>query len=1823
MPLTDEELEQRFSGAYAFGDAQTPDVSASAAPAAPAASAAPATDDPFARFEGAYSFGQSTTEDDYDTGIGYAFMRGIERLASLPDVAQGDYEELAEHNRAMEKWRMSDEDAAKLEEIRNTEGFWNKTGELLMNPRLVLQTVSESLPMMAAPIVGALGGGLAGGAATASPIGAAGGAIVGGGLGSYFTEYYASVGEYFGEHGVDMRDAAQLKRAFQDTTLMAGAREHARKRGVPIAVFDALSMGLAGRIAKPVSKMVGKVTGGRRIGAGYASELGMQAGFGMAGEAGAQISSEGEITDELDVIMEGLAELAPGIVEAGVTGYVDRKAEARKAGVQDPKTSPLAALDQPAPNSPYRAIAETDIDPQTGKPVAIDPMEQLGDQLYEDLGEEGPNTPRPDELETMLNDLGEQLTQDLATQEGIEEAERDAQGKRNMQMVELEQTRDAQIEKQGALEEARKQQEIEQAYRDREIADIEGPEPTESEMVSPEGVPFEGEPVDVSGAQPATEGQILPEGVNPVGGRPLTTSLGEALRGAGIAPPDDDGPSGGGGAPAAPQRGPDASAAEIEAAERLQVEEEDRQFREEDRAEREAIQDEAGPTTVEPDATHADIPFFEEKPKPAVEWADERLADPEAHKGLDQMTGETLKGGGITLVESEEIGETYSHRTKSQNPPWMQSIIAEENVGRKAVLTAVEKAKAGKRLGAKQKRIIKAMLDEWDAPRKYASPEEAEMAGAVDIEPEQTAAPALDQVTPYRVPDKTGRWFWRGQMDGNFAILQKGEQKELVKPADLIVYEDEQVDAFGEGNKTDLAIRERERKQAEKEAKAPAADMNVEGDIFTGTGAASAIAKQDEEQAAAQVDVEEQTGPTLTPRAASSEELDTLADETNDLIEQFAQIGEKNLGMDQSEIVGGISKLKLHDHPRAAEIEAKARAVLTGDTAGGSTPPGDFVIDEDKFNEEGPDTNERVFSEIPPIDTKKRVAIDTKLKREGNKFITPEEAEERISEWEDNALRQGKDSRETSHRGPQAHKDNFNRVIISLFDTTGKWANPYALAGYDVRALDIKDGIDVTDFSVQFMDEMFGNFDGKEIYGIIAACPCTTFSNSSTRWRRSDLPADHPQNRHENADPEYSRKWIEEMWGKKAAEAVDENGDPLYATPHDYAIALVHKTMQTLEYFRPKFWAVENPEGRIEKEAGMPGPWRTGFQPSNFGDPYTKRTLLWGNFNDDLPTANVDPVEGSKMHKMSPSEGRAAQRSETPEGFALAFFQANNYLDTDPLERTKADYWYVEGAVEEAFRAGITEDEFRSKIYLDDSYEPEDIEGTRQAIRDLIEGKGEPPTTPGTPPTTPTTPAPPTTPVPSEADIDAAAAEAVPDEATDAQKEAGNYKKGHLKIGGLDVTIENPVGTVRHGNLKLKDHYGYIKRTVGNDGDQVDVFINSKAQEDWTGDVYIVDQIFPEVGGFDEHKVMFGYNNLMDARRAYKRNFNKDWKGAAAVTKMTLDEFKSWLAEPGANKKPASLSPVTAEGRKALEKHNKDLRYSAGKDLLNAPTNQWIEKVLEGGDVKMGNIPDTVPLNVAVSQLLEMEAQREGAPAAPAKPSHDAIAAAVKPVEERLPGAPVTLLHNYKQAPEPVVKAMEAQNMTHAKAVYDPATGDIFMFSDQIESISEATRTTLHEKTHRGLRVAFGNRLNPLLDDVFKNVSEKRQADMQTIADEYGLDPGKLEDRRTMAEELLTHMAETDPQSGMVKRAVAVIRKILRELGIVEGWTDNDIHALIREAQGAISRNRPTNLKGVTIEEEVIVEGSEEVYVVEQDADVVLTGMNQRIEICKKLRTCL
>lgn len=172
----------------------------------------------------------------------------------------------------------------------------------------------------------------------------------------------------------------------------------------------------------------------------------------------------------------------------------------------------------------------------------------------------------------------------------------------------------------------------------------------------------------------------------------------------------------------------------------------------------------------------------------------------------------------------------------------------------------------------------------------------------------------------------------------------------------------------------------------------------------------------------------------------------------------------------------------------------------------------------------------------------------------------------------------------------------------------------------------------------------------------------------------------------------------------------------------------------------------------------------------------------------------------------------------------------------------------------------------------------------------------------------------------TQQDIENARAE-VEQNPTEAQKEAGNYKKGHVKVDGFDITIENPKGSVRSGkdadgkewSVTMNNDYGYIRGTEGVDGDHIDVFLSDNPE---SGDVFVIDQVNPD-GTFDEHKVMYGFKSALAAKRAYMANYSKDWTGLGNITRVSKEEFKKWVNSSRRKTKPfAEYKNVKGETQK-------------------------------------------------------------------------------------------------------------------------------------------------------------------------------------------------------------------------------------------------------------------------------------------------------------------
>jgi hypothetical protein len=187
-------------------------------------------------------------------------------------------------------------------------------------------------------------------------------------------------------------------------------------------------------------------------------------------------------------------------------------------------------------------------------------------------------------------------------------------------------------------------------------------------------------------------------------------------------------------------------------------------------------------------------------------------------------------------------------------------------------------------------------------------------------------------------------------------------------------------------------------------------------------------------------------------------------------------------------------------------------------------------------------------------------------------------------------------------------------IILSLFDESGQWSEPYRKAGYVVVQIDLKLGIDI-------MTWKYREIPRERVRGILAAPPCTHIAGSGAQY-----------------------------WPAK-----DRDGRTREA------VKLVRKTLEIIRYFNPKFWAIENPVGRMNTiipEIAAFGPWY--FNPYEFGDAYTKKTGLWGKFKMPLK----DPVKPKKTTKhgswvmaLGGSSDRTKEiRSITPKGFSEAFF---------------------------------------------------------------------------------------------------------------------------------------------------------------------------------------------------------------------------------------------------------------------------------------------------------------------------------------------------------------------------------------------------------------------------------------------------------------------------------------------------------------------------------------------------------------------------------------
>lgn len=213
-------------------------------------------------------------------------------------------------------------------------------------------------------------------------------------------------------------------------------------------------------------------------------------------------------------------------------------------------------------------------------------------------------------------------------------------------------------------------------------------------------------------------------------------------------------------------------------------------------------------------------------------------------------------------------------------------------------------------------------------------------------------------------------------------------------------------------------------------------------------------------------------------------------------------------------------------------------------------------------------------------------------------------------------------------------------------------------------------------------------------------------------------------------------------------------------------------------------------------------------------------------------------------------------------------------------------------------------------------------------------------------------------------------------EPTEAQKKAGNYKKGHLSFGGYDYTVETPKGVTRSGkdeqgkpwSVTMHDTYGYILGKIGVDGDHIDMFINDSADLDtFDGNVYVVDQVNPETGEFDEHKVMYGYPSEEAATEAYLANYSKGWKGLGKVTSVSKATFDKWLESSDRKTKPFADYAMV---QKEQAKFDRDVKEVKPENLTEA---QKVAYDAVSTMLKKAGIPVKVVSNEDMEKVAEAQ----------------------------------------------------------------------------------------------------------------------------------------------------------------------------------------------------------------------------------------------------------
>ncbi|GJC03746.1 hypothetical protein KAM385_07750 [Aeromonas hydrophila] len=379
--------------------------------------------------------------------------------------------------------------------------------------------------------------------------------------------------------------------------------------------------------------------------------------------------------------------------------------------------------------------------------------------------------------------------------------------------------------------------------------------------------------------------------------------------------------------------------------------------------------------------------------------------------------------------------------------------------------------------------------------------------------------------------------------------------------------------------------------------------------------------------------------------------------------------------------------------------------------------------------------------------------------------------------------------------------------------------------------------------------------------------------------------------------------------------------------------------------------------------------------------------------------------------------------------------------------------------------------------------------------------------------------------------IEAARAEVAPDP-TEAQKEAGNYKKGHLTLQGLDIALENPKGSTRSGTDQdgkawqstMAHDYGYIKRTLGADGDHVDVFIGDRPDSET---VYVVDQVDPKTGKFDEHKVMMGFASEPAARDGYLANYEKGWKGLSAIKAMPVEEFKRWVKEGDTTKPIADAAPAQEEGR--------------------------------------GNAQDDKPVKVPERSIsFSKQAMAQGDKPAKALTRKEAELVTKGWFKQYRGASGIDVQIHATQVELETALGLAAKDGLIRRAAFDDDTGTLHVAADTIANPKRMREILRHEVlAHYGLANVLGDGEYTKL--ISRLIKSKKDPSMKPVWDWVSTHYAD-EDIGVQAEEVVAHVDElvVGAWGRGLDRVVAWVTRALRAVGFVpDGITAAETRTLI------------------------------------------------------------